>query len=224
MSATRLLVLGVVRGFGRAHGYLIRAELVRWGAESWATVKWGSLYHALRRLAEEGLLTATGPDEIAGRTDYEITARGEAEFLRLLKAALREPDPRPDTLAAGLSLLPALSRAEAIELLEIRHRTLRATQHESRHQHDRWDAAPHLRELAGLWQHTAAGGALWTERMIERLRAGSHLMAGEPGAVFGTPGAWPSPDEDDQWAERESGQGVTPRGPGNYSPLPRSSG
>jgi DNA-binding PadR family transcriptional regulator len=192
MSATRLLVLGVVRGFGRAHGYLIRAELVRWGAESWANIKWGSLYHALRKLADDGLLTATGIDEVAGRTDYEITARGEAEFFRLLKAALREPDPRPDMLAAGLSLLPALSRAEAIALFEVRHRTLRTTQDEYRHQDDSWDKAPHIRELFGLWTHTAAGGAKWTQQMISRLRSGAYLMAGEPGAVFGTPGAWPS--------------------------------
>jgi DNA-binding PadR family transcriptional regulator len=192
MSATRLLVLGVVRGFGRAHGYLIRAELVRWGAEKWANIKWGSLYHALRKLAEEGLLTATDTDEVAGRVDYEITARGEAEFFRLLKAALREPDPRPDMLAAGLSLMPALSRAEAIALLQVRQRTLRTTQDEYRHQGDDWDNAPHIRELFGLWTHTAAGGAAWTEQMIRRLRAGTYVMAGEPGAVFGIPGAWPS--------------------------------
>jgi DNA-binding PadR family transcriptional regulator len=195
MSATRLLVLGVVRGFGRAHGYLIRAELVRWGAESWANIKWGSLYHALRKLAEEGLLTATDVDEVAGRVDYEITARGEAEFFRLLKAALREPDPRPDMLAAGLSLLPALSRAEAIDLLEVRHRTLRTAQDEYRHQNDSWDKDPHIRELFGLWTHTAAGGAKWTRQMIQRLRSGAYLMAGEPGAVFGIAGAWP-PDAD----------------------------
>ncbi|MBP2327612.1 DNA-binding PadR family transcriptional regulator [Kibdelosporangium banguiense] len=211
MSATRLLVLGVVRGFGRAHGYLIRAELLRWGAESWANIKWGSLYHALRKLAEEGLLTAGDIDE-AGRVDHEITARGEAEFFRLLKAALREPQPRPDMLAAGLSLLPALSRAEAIELLEVRHRTLRTSQDEYQHQNDNWERAPHIRELFGLWTHTAAGGAQWTQQMIRRLRAGTYLMAGEPGAVFGVPGAWP-PDAE-----------LAGYGPDNYSPIPGPSG
>lgn len=195
MSATRLLVLGVVRGFGRAHGYLIRTELVGWGAESWANIKWGSLYHALRKLAEEGLLTATDVDEIAARVDYEITARGEAEFFRLLKAALREPDPRPDMLAAGLSLLPALSRAEAIELLEVRLRTLRHTRDENQAQGDTWASTPHIQELFGLWAHTAMGGVRWTEQTIERLRSGKYLMAGEPGAVFGVPGAWESDAE-----------------------------
>jgi DNA-binding PadR family transcriptional regulator len=195
MSATRLLVLGVVRGLGSAHGYLIRAELVGWGAESWANIKWGSLYHALRKLAEEGLLTAIDADETGARVDYEVTARGEAEFFRLLKAALREPDPRPDMLAAGLSLLPALTRAEAIELLEVRHRTLCTTRDENQAQSNTWDERPHIRELFGLWAHTATGGARWTEQMIERLRAGKYLMAGEPGAVFGIPGAWPSDTE-----------------------------
>src|SRR2546423_4224262 len=127
MSATRLLVLGAVRGFGRAHGYLVRAELVTWGVEDWATIKWGSLYHALRKLADEGLLTAT---EAGDRVDYTLTDAGETEFFTLLKGALREPGTRPDTLAAGLSLLPALTRADAIALFKQRLEALETTRHD----------------------------------------------------------------------------------------------
>ena len=47
MSATRLLVLGVVRMFGRAHGYQVRRELLTWSADEWANVQPGSIYHAL---------------------------------------------------------------------------------------------------------------------------------------------------------------------------------
>ncbi|OLT29722.1 hypothetical protein BJF83_10045 [Nocardiopsis sp. CNR-923] len=35
MSATRLLVLGVVRMHGRAHGYRVGRELMSWGADAW---------------------------------------------------------------------------------------------------------------------------------------------------------------------------------------------
>jgi hypothetical protein len=36
VSATRLLVLGAVRIFQPAHGYLVRRELLSWGVENWA--------------------------------------------------------------------------------------------------------------------------------------------------------------------------------------------
>ncbi|NUT10617.1 MAG: PadR family transcriptional regulator, partial [Nonomuraea sp.] len=55
MSATRLLVLGVVRLHGRAHGYLVGSELESWEAGQWAGLRSGSIYHALRQLAKEGL-------------------------------------------------------------------------------------------------------------------------------------------------------------------------
>ncbi len=38
MSATRLLVLGVVRMYGQAHGYRVGRELMSWGVEEWANV------------------------------------------------------------------------------------------------------------------------------------------------------------------------------------------
>ncbi|ONI79870.1 transcriptional regulator [Actinosynnema sp. ALI-1.44] len=191
MSATRLLVLGVVRGFGRAHGYLVRAQLVTWGAQDWANIRWGSLYHALRKLTADDLLTAA--EDGRGRVDYEITARGEAEFFRLLRSALSEPAPRPDMLAAGLSLLPALGRAEAVELLRARQRILRATQDEIPGRIP--TGSPHVRELYGLWAQNTAGNLAWTQQVIDRLEAGKYVMADEPGARFGIAGAWSPPAE-----------------------------
>lgn len=59
VSATRLLVLGVV------HGYRVGADLLSWGAGQWANVKWGSIYHALRQATRAGFLR-----------DHELTERG----------------------------------------------------------------------------------------------------------------------------------------------------
>ncbi|WP_170166607.1 PadR family transcriptional regulator [Lentzea atacamensis] len=56
MSATRMLVLGVVKLVGEAHGYVVRRELKSWSADSWANVQPGSIYHALKSLAKDGLL------------------------------------------------------------------------------------------------------------------------------------------------------------------------
>jgi DNA-binding PadR family transcriptional regulator len=56
LSATRLLVLGVVRMYGRAHGYQVRRELLTWSADKWANVQPGSIYHALKKMTAEDLL------------------------------------------------------------------------------------------------------------------------------------------------------------------------
>lgn len=187
MSATRLLVLGVVRGHGRAHGYLIGTDLLSWGAGEWAHVKWGSIYHALKQLTRDGCLTdRTTPP---GRTEYEITEKGEAEYRGLLRDALRRPGTRPDTLAAGLALLPSLTRDDALALLGERLAALEARRDTARDQAARWRDPPHVRELYGLWEHTAAGGAAWTRGLMDRLRGGAYPMAGEPNSP-GEPGSW----------------------------------
>lgn len=187
MSATRLLVLGVVRGYGRAHGYLVGSDLASWDAADWANVKWGSIYHALRSLTRSGHLL--DHDDVAGRTDYELTELGEAEYLRLLRDAVRHPQTRPDQLAAALAMLPSLPRDEAIGLLRERLAALEEIRDEAQAQLDSWTDPPHWSELYGLWRHTAAGGVEWTAGLIGRLESGRYAMSGEPGSP-GRPGSW----------------------------------
>jgi DNA-binding PadR family transcriptional regulator len=188
MSATRLLVLGIVRGYGSAHGYRIGNDLLSWDADEWANVKWGSIYHALRSLTQGGFLL--DHDDVPGRTDYELTERGEAEFQRLLRDAVRRPQPRPDVLGAALAMLPSLPRDAAIRLLHERLTALEAERDKARAQVEALVEPPHVRELFGLWEHSAAGGAEWTRGLIERLEGGAYAMAGESGSP-GRPGSWP---------------------------------
>ncbi|MET0189830.1 MAG: PadR family transcriptional regulator [Pseudonocardia sediminis] len=189
MSATRLLVLGVVRGYGRAHGYLIGTDLLAWEADRWANVKWGSIYHALTALTRSGsLIDHVG---VRGRTEYELTERGEAEFSRLLRTALRVPDRHTDQLGAALAFLPSLPRDEAVALLHERLATCEEAQRSARERRDGWDWPPHVRELFGLWASDATGGAEWARGLIGRLEAGEYAMDGEPGSP-GPPGSWPT--------------------------------
>lgn len=188
-TATRLLVLGVVRGFGRAHGYLVQNELVSWGPEAWANVKWGSLYHALRQMTKEGLLHAEEFVEWPGRVDYALTEAGEERFGQLLRDTLRRADQRPDMLAAGLALLPALPRAEAIALLTERLRALEASREVYAAEAGDRGGHAHLGELYDLRVHTADAAADWTRELIGRLAAGEYVMADEDRRAFGTPGS-----------------------------------
>jgi DNA-binding PadR family transcriptional regulator len=187
VSATRLLVLGVVRGYGRAHGYRIGNDLLAWGADEWANVKWGSIYHALRSLTDGGLLL--DHDDVPGRTEYELTERGEAEYMKLLRDALRRPQPRPDLLGAALAMLPSLRRTEAVALLRERLAALEAARDKAHAQAEALVDPPHVQELFGLWEHNAGGSAEWTRGLIERLEAGAYPMAGDPGSP-GRPGSW----------------------------------
>jgi DNA-binding PadR family transcriptional regulator len=83
MSATKLLVLGIVHLSGGAHGYQVRSELQSWRAEIWAKIKPGSIYHALKKAAADGLLTEhaepgnSGPERVL----YRVTARGRDEIV-----------------------------------------------------------------------------------------------------------------------------------------------
>ncbi|MGI5130311.1 PadR family transcriptional regulator [Pseudonocardia sp. CA-107938] len=187
MSATRLLVLGIVRGYGRAHGYLVGNDLVSWGADEWANVKWGSIYHALKALTRDGYLQDFQTET---RTEYELTERGEQEFMQLLRAAVRDPQPRADFLGAALAMLPSLSREEAIGLLRERLAILEERRDKAAAQLAGWTYPPHVGELFGLWVNDAEAAIAWTRGIIERLAGGAYPMAGEPLSP-GWPGIWP---------------------------------
>lgn len=197
MSATRLLVLGVVRMYGRAHGYQVRRELLSWSADKWANVAPGSIYHALKKMAGENLLEevaadddqARGPDRVA----YRLTPDGETEFQLLLAKSLSEDDESPQSgyrLAAAVTFLPTLTRARAISLLRLRITQVRGQEATTRHlveEAEDWGQPPHVMELYRLWLTNAEAVASWLEGLVARLTAGAYVMADDEGTEFGFP-------------------------------------
>lgn len=183
MSATRLLVLGLVRAHGRTHGYPLGLELQSWGASEWANTKWGSLYHALRQLTKRGMLrsfeNAQGENG-QSRTEYEITDKGEIEFFTLLRDALRTPEFHLDSLCAALAMLTALPREEAIALLRERLEALEARRRKIGQDLDGETAdTGSMPELFGLWSRETDTAIDWTRGLIERLENGAYVMADE---------------------------------------------
>lgn len=195
MSATRLLVLGMVRACGRAHGYQLGRDLLSWGADEWANTKWGSIYHALKQLTKQEMLASHDVEKgDAGqpRTEYEITGKGEAEFFRLVRDALSKPEKRPDTLAAALAMMTALPRDEVISLLKERLGALERTRDSITAQTSDWERSGqvgHVRELFDLWIDDADNGARWTRGLVARLEDGAYIMANEAHPNFGAPGS-----------------------------------
>lgn len=186
MSAIRLLVLGAVRQHGRAHGYQVRNDLEYWGAHEWSNAKPGSIYHALKQMAKQGLLLAheTAPSTAGGppRTEYEITEQGTEEFLSLLRAALTSYDQGMDVLSAGIGFIVDLERSEAVALLRERIAAIegwRASVTEYYTPADGPESLGHIGEIMNLWVHSADAGAEWTRGLIERIEGGAYTFAGE---------------------------------------------
>ncbi|MFH9957727.1 PadR family transcriptional regulator [Streptomyces roseolus] len=186
MSAIRLLVLGAVKQHGRAHGYQVRNDLEYWGAHEWSNAKPGSIYHALKQMAKQGLLRAEelAPSTAGGppRVEYEITEAGREEYLRLLREALAAYDQRMDVLSAAVGFVVDLPRAEAVELLRERLRRL-DTWRTSVTEYYVPEGGPeqlgHIGEIMHLWVHSADAGREWTLGLIERIEGGAYTFAGE---------------------------------------------
>ena len=196
MSATRLLVLGVVRMFGRAHGYQVRRELLTWSADEWANVQPGSIYHALKKMTAEDLLEQvdvepgdSGPDRVA----YRLTAEGEQEYQVLLAKALSDPRLNHPELSAAVSLMTTLPRTRVINLLRQRLVRLEAEQRQARLMLEElkvnigMGTPEHVGELYRLWGGITDASLIWLRGLIARLEAGEYVMAGESPDAFGEP-------------------------------------
>ena len=197
MSATRLLVLGVVRMHGKAHGYQVRRELLGWSADKWANVAPGSIYHALKQMTKEGLLelvdvasAEAGPE----RTGYRLTQDGETEFQLLLAKSLTDVDGDQASqydLCAAVTFMTALPRKKALSLL--RHRL---TQLEGQRANAKgmlaestdWGQPAHIGELYRLWLVHVDATTVWTEDLVKRLESGEYMMADDGPDHFGSPG------------------------------------
>ncbi len=186
-----MMILGLVQWMQPVHGYDVRRELLSWNADKWANVQPGSIYHALKQLTKEGKLRAVGTeesDEGPGRTLYELTQEGVAEFHELIEAALSSF--QLEELGAGVAFMQTLPRQHVVNLLREQHRRATETRdglEKMMPAFPRRDGPPHTQDLLSLWCGGLAATASWTERLIQRLEGGEYVMAGEGCAGNGLP-------------------------------------
>ncbi|WP_234361683.1 PadR family transcriptional regulator [Plantactinospora sp. BB1] len=179
MSATRMMILGLVRWMQPVHGYDVRRELLRWSADKWANVQPGSIYHALRKLTEEGLLREVATEQVGARparVTYGITPKGEDEFQGLLRGNWWNLGEVVDPFFAAFSFLPALPREEASAALRNRARLLRAVNDSLRAAMESgWMKEDKPVHVAWMWQLSIAraeGEISWCERIADLIDAG----------------------------------------------------
>jgi DNA-binding PadR family transcriptional regulator len=125
---TRLFVLGLLMQRPMA-GYAIQVILQLSQTQQWAHVLPGSVYHALKKLADEGFVVLKTTEQAGNRSKaiYAITPEGKAEFRKLLKEAWSVPVLHfPAELYAALSFLDDLSREEIVHAIDERIAALKS--------------------------------------------------------------------------------------------------
>lgn len=193
MSATRLLVLGVIRFMQPAHGYEVRRELVSWRLEHSTNVKPGSIYGAIRTLEKDRCIAVharESEDQRPERTTYVLTGEGEKEFQMLLRASWWTVASPKEPLIPALCLMIHLPRGEMVRALQARISVLeaeldalsftRATIKDGATGAD--GAIPeHVREIMDYVTAKGRAELDWTRGLQRRLRDGAYRFAGEPG-------------------------------------------
>ncbi|MEV0135452.1 PadR family transcriptional regulator [Dactylosporangium sp. NPDC050688] len=119
----RLMVLGLVSSLQPVHGHDIRRGLLAYDGRPATSVPAGSIYHALRKLTEEGLLEPVTRERDGARPEritYRTTPAGVREFRVLLRRYWWQYQLPSDPFLSALSFLPSLSRAEAVTALRTR--------------------------------------------------------------------------------------------------------
>jgi DNA-binding PadR family transcriptional regulator len=124
MSSTRVLILGALLA-GPHHGYEVRKKLELWGVEHWANVAFGSIYHALTKLAQEGIVEVVEGGK-GSKTVYAITDEGRAEFTRQLNSYWREIMPIVDPFLVAVTFMDQLPKDELLAGIRERREILLA--------------------------------------------------------------------------------------------------
>lgn len=105
------------------HPYEMASLLRARGKDQDMPIKWGSLYTVVQNLEKHGFLAATENVRQGGRperTIYQITDAGREELKDWVRELLAYPEREHTRFKAALSVLGALTPAEAIELLRNR--------------------------------------------------------------------------------------------------------
>jgi len=111
--STRLVILGLLRD-QPLHGYEIK-HILEEHMGDWTSIAFGSIYFALGKLSEEGLIEIAATERSGNRPSrsvYQITEAGRVEFLRLLREVWREPERQYFAVDIALAFMNALPDAE----------------------------------------------------------------------------------------------------------------
>ncbi|WP_319560253.1 PadR family transcriptional regulator [Marispirochaeta sp.] len=126
--STRLVILGLLKE-KPLYGYELKSIIEHYMGD-WTNIAFGSIYFALRKLTEEGLVREVAVEQEKGRPSrrvYELTEDGRNEFLSLLRAAWLSEDHLFFPFDIALFFLKELPRKERTEHIRKRLTNVRRT-------------------------------------------------------------------------------------------------
>lgn len=173
--STRLVVLGLLQD-RPLHGYEIK-HVIEDHMGDWTSIAFGSIYFALKKLTEEGLIEVSATERTGNRpsrTVYALTDAGREEFLRLLRGLWGHVERQYFAIDLGLFFLDALSGEELAGFIDQRSDGLRETlAHLAKHREESL-ADPHVPGRARfIFDHSRAhleAELAWTQELRTELR------------------------------------------------------
>lgn len=179
----RLLILGILKRRGSAHGYRMYRDLIEWRVETWTVIRPGSIYHALAQLEKQGFIAeipqTTDQKFGPSKTEYTLTVDGEKEFIRLLESALKNIN--LVELSVGIAFMEYLPRQKVISLLKQRQEAqeqIPTFLHMLPTEEIPTVPAKHP-ELIRIWADSYTDAAASTEKLIRAIKSGKYVFKNE---------------------------------------------
>lgn len=174
MTNAELAILSLIAERPR-YGYQIEETIEERGMREWTDIGFSSIYYLLKKLTGAGLLTQETRESNVGpaRKVYTATQAGIAALRDGTLNALADPDGGERDLLLGLSNLPLLTPAEALDVLRTRLDRL--------HERRTWIARRQAQQqplpdhVDALFDYSLASNdaqIAWLESFVTRLEAG----------------------------------------------------
>ena len=175
--STRLVILGLLRD-QPLHGYEIK-QIFEEHMGDWTSIAFGSIYFALGKLSEEGLIEMVATEKKGNRPSrsvYQITKAGRSEFLRLLKEVWNEPERQYFAIDVGLAFMNALPVDEIEGYLHKRVAQLESTlKYLDSHQQEQMSQPDIPGSAVAIFEHSRAHFSAelsWTKDVLKKIKRG----------------------------------------------------
>jgi len=160
------------------YGYELK-QIIEEHMGDWTNIAFGSIYFALKKLAEEGFVEQVAVEQEGNRpsrTIYQITEAGQVEFLRLLRGVWSEVERHYYTIDVGLAFMEALPVEEVKSHLQGRITQLQGiVQYLGEHQAEQM-TQPHVpAAAAAIFDHSLAHFQAeldWTHDLLAKAEEG----------------------------------------------------
>jgi DNA-binding PadR family transcriptional regulator len=175
--STRAVILGLLRE-RPLHGYEIK-QIIESHMSDWTSIAFGSIYFALDKLSDEGLIEKASVEQQGNRPSrsiFRITGRGREEFLLLLRQTWNDVERTYFSLDIGLFFISALPADEVREAVRGRIAGIEAARarlmgHEKAQLTD--ESIPAVAKV--IFSHSLShleAELSWTKELLERMEQG----------------------------------------------------